>query len=103
MLRAKYKAERDKRLRDDGEDQYVEASAEFAHYADDDPYADENFEREPLDVDLDVVVIGAGFSGLMTAARLKERDRFRKRGTAAAVAPAAKAEPEPAAEEASAE
>jgi len=73
VLRAKYKAERDKRLRDDGEEQYVEAAAEFAHYADDDPYADPEFQREPLDVDLDVVVIGAGFSGLMTAARLKER------------------------------
>jgi cyclohexanone monooxygenase len=73
VLRAKYKAEREKRLRDDGEDQYVEASEEFAHYADDDPYADPEFARDPLDADLDVVVIGAGFSGLMTAARLKER------------------------------
>ena len=72
-LREKYKAEREKRLRTDGEDQYVEAAAEFARYADDDPYADPEFEREPLDIDLDVAVIGAGFSGLMTAARLKER------------------------------
>ena len=38
-LRAKYRQERDRRLRDDGEDQYVEAASEFAHYADDDPYA----------------------------------------------------------------
>lgn len=72
-LRAKYKAEREKRLRDDGEAQYVEAAEEFAHYADDDPYADPEFQREALDIDLDVVVVGAGFSGLMTAARLKER------------------------------
>ena len=72
-LRKKYREERDKRIRGDGEDQYVEAAAEFAHYADDDPYADPEFEREPLDIDIDVAVIGAGFSGLMTAARLKER------------------------------
>ncbi|MEQ8859050.1 MAG: NAD(P)/FAD-dependent oxidoreductase [Pseudomonadales bacterium] len=71
-LRAKYRRERDKRLREDGEDQYVEAAAEFAHYADDDPYA-EPLEREPLDLEIDVAVIGAGFSGLMAAARLKER------------------------------
>ncbi len=71
-LRAKYAHERDRRIRDDGEDQYVEAADKFAHYADDDPYAEE-VEREPLDIDIDVAVIGAGFSGLMTAARLKER------------------------------
>ena len=36
-LRAKYKFEREKRIREDGEDQYIEAASEFAHYADDDP------------------------------------------------------------------
>ncbi len=71
-LREKYRQEREKRIREDGEDQYVEAAAEFAHYADDDPYV-EPAEREPLDLEIDVAVIGAGFSGLMTAARLKER------------------------------
>ena len=72
-LRARYRAERDKRLRTDGEDQYIEAAAEFANYADEDPYVDTPLEREPLDVHVKVAVIGAGFSGLMTAARLKER------------------------------
>ena len=71
-LREKYRQEREKRLRDDGEDQYLEATSEFAHYADDDPYADPEFDRDPLDLEIDVAVIGAGFSGLMTAARLKE-------------------------------
>ena len=72
-LRERYRQERDKRIRTDGEAQYLEAASEFAHYADDDPYAEPGFEREPLDLDIEVAIIGAGFSGLMTAARLKER------------------------------
>ena len=71
-LRAKYRAERDKRLRDDGEDQYIEAAAEFADYADKDPYVEDD-QRGPLTLELEVAIIGAGFSGLMAGARLKER------------------------------
>ena len=72
-LREKYRTERDKRVREDGEGQYIEAASEFAHYAHDDPYADADFDREPVDLDIDVAVIGAGFSGLMAGARLKQR------------------------------
>ena len=72
-LRARYAQERERRIRDDGEAQYVEAAEAFAHYADDDPYADPDYTRDPVALELDVAVIGAGFSGLMTAARLKER------------------------------
>jgi cyclohexanone monooxygenase len=72
-LREKYRTERDKRIREDGESQYIEAASQFAHYAEDDPYADPDFERAPLTLQIDVAVIGAGFSGLMAGARLKER------------------------------
>ncbi|NKB98463.1 MAG: NAD(P)-binding protein [Pseudomonadales bacterium] len=72
-LRAKYAAERNKRIREDGEAQYIEAAAEFVHYADDDPYVEEESPRDAVNIDIEVAVIGAGFSGLMAGARLKER------------------------------
>ena len=70
-LRDKYRAERDKRLRADGNDQYVEVTAALAHYAED-PYAGLPPERAPLTDQVDVVVIGGGFGGLLAAARLRQ-------------------------------
>ena len=69
-VRARYRAERDKRLRPDGNDQYVEVAGSFAHFVDD-PYV-ERVEREPLTDDVTVAFIGGGFAGLVTGARLKE-------------------------------
>ena len=70
-LREKYRAERDKRLRDDGNEQYQEITGEFAHYLDD-PYVPPGFTREPLTDEVEVVVIGGGFGGLLAGARLRE-------------------------------
>ena len=70
-LRAKYRAERDKRLRADGNDQYREVKGDFARFVDD-PYVQPGFAREPLLGDVEVVVIGGGFGGLLAAARLRE-------------------------------
>ncbi|MGU3498682.1 flavin-containing monooxygenase [Mycobacterium sp. C31M] len=72
-VREKYRAERDKRIRADGDAQYLETGGEFAHFANDDPYASEPPPREPLNDEIDVVVIGGGFSGMQMAARLLER------------------------------
>ena len=69
-LRDKYRAERDKRLRDEGNEQYIEPTGRFAHFLDD-PYV-ERVERKPLFDDTTVVFIGGGFSGLCTGARLKQ-------------------------------
>jgi cyclohexanone monooxygenase len=69
-LRAKYRAERDKRIREDGNEQYVEMTGDFAHYLDD-PYV-EPLVREPLADLVEVVVIGGGFGGLLAGARLRE-------------------------------
>ncbi len=70
-LRAKYRAERDKRLRTDGNEQYIEVSGAFAHYVED-PYVEPGFVREALHDDVEVVVIGGGFGGLLAGARLKQ-------------------------------
>jgi cyclohexanone monooxygenase len=70
-LLRKYRAERDKRLRADGNEQYREITGEFAHYLDD-PYVAPGFKREPLTDEVEVVVVGGGFGGLLVGARLKE-------------------------------
>ncbi|QRP47692.1 NAD(P)/FAD-dependent oxidoreductase [Amycolatopsis sp. FDAARGOS 1241] len=67
-LRAKYRHERDRRIRPDGPGQYQPAEGAFAE----DPYAEGDFEREPLQDTVDAVVIGGGFGGLLAAARLRQ-------------------------------
>jgi len=69
-MHERYRQERDKRLRDDGNDQYIEIAGVFSHYVDD-PYT-EPFEREPLTDEVTVAFIGGGFAGLLTGARLKQ-------------------------------
>lgn len=71
-LKAKYLAERDKRLRADANEQYVEMAGKFAHFLDD-PYIEAPIERGPLSDEVDVVVIGGGFGGLLAGARLREQ------------------------------
>jgi cyclohexanone monooxygenase len=70
-LRAKYRAERDKRLREDANDQYIEMAGEFAGYLDD-PYVD-RIERAPSTDEVEVIVVGGGFGGLLAGARLREQ------------------------------
>ena len=70
-LRAKYREERDKRLRSDGLGQYVEMKGRFDHF-EHDPWVEPGFTREPLTDAVDVAIIGGGFSGLLTGARLRQ-------------------------------
>ena len=77
-LRAKYRAERDKRLREDGNEQYQEVTGDFSHYIDD-PYVEQGFTREPLHDEVDCIVVGGGFGGLLTGARLTESGMQRVR------------------------
>ena len=68
-LRARYDAERNKRLRSDGSAQYIAPTGEFARYAAD-PYAEPEAPREPVARDVDAALVGAGFGGMQAAAHL---------------------------------
>jgi len=70
-LRDKYREERDKRMRADGNEQYVEIKGDYARYLED-PYVETRIERDPFTDDTDVVIIGGGFGGLLAGARLRE-------------------------------
>ncbi|NRQ35792.1 NAD(P)/FAD-dependent oxidoreductase [Nonomuraea sp. NN258] len=69
-LRRKYLQERDKRLRPDGNDQYLRLSGRLARYLDD-PHTPVTA-RPPRTDHVTVAFIGGGFAGLATGARLKE-------------------------------
>ncbi|GLY38922.1 monooxygenase [Amycolatopsis sp. NBRC 101858] len=70
-LRARYRAERDRRLRPEGTGQFGSTlpGSAFADYARD-PWSPVT-PREPVTGDVDVAVVGAGFGGLTTAAQLR--------------------------------
>ena len=70
-LRAKYREERDKRLRPDGLGQYVEMKGRLEHF-ERDPWVEPGLAREPLTDEVDVAIIGGGFSGLLAGARLRQ-------------------------------
>ena len=71
-LAERYRQERDKRVRGDAEAQFVAVTndAPFANkYLADDPYC-EPTERAPIHDEREVIIIGGGWVGMMTAARL---------------------------------
>ena len=69
-LKKKYAEERDKRLRADGNDQYVRLEGRFEDLAAD-PYTPWK-ERDPVTDHVTFAFIGGGFAGLVVGARLKE-------------------------------
>lgn len=69
-IRQKYAEERAKRLRPDGNAQYQKLEGKFGDFAVD-PYTP-LVEREPVHDHVTFAFVGAGWSGLVVAARLKE-------------------------------
>jgi cation diffusion facilitator CzcD-associated flavoprotein CzcO len=68
-LREKYRIEREKRLRPDGVAQYKELKGDYAAF-DRDPYVEPGFARERILEDTEVVIVGGGFAGMLTAINL---------------------------------
>ena len=70
-LGRKYQEERDKRVRADGNNQYQEVTGEFAYFVED-PYIDSELKRDAIEDEVEVVIIGGGFGGMLAAARLHD-------------------------------
>ena len=70
-MRQKYAEERAKRLRADGNNQYQEIKGEHERYAVD-LYIEPGFTRPAIQEELDAVIVGGGFGGLLAAARLQK-------------------------------
>lgn len=69
-IRERYRVERDKRLRSDGNDQYTRIAGLFDEYLED-PYTPVT-PRAPKTDHVTFAFVGGGFAGLVTGARLKE-------------------------------
>ena len=67
--REKYRIEREKRLRADGIRQYKELKGDYEEF-DRDPYVEPGFTRDAIIEDVDVVIVGGGFGGMIEAANL---------------------------------
>jgi cyclohexanone monooxygenase len=69
-LRARYDAERQHRLREDGNDQYVAMEGRFQAYLDD-PWAIADPDRRVVNETTEVLIVGGGFGGMLCAAQLQ--------------------------------
>ncbi|QRN93536.1 NAD(P)/FAD-dependent oxidoreductase [Archangium violaceum] len=70
-LREKYRLEREKRLRPDGNAQYRDLSGLYADF-DKDPYVEPGFTRPVVIETIDVLIVGGGFGGMLSAVRLRQ-------------------------------
>ncbi len=70
-LQQRYQEERDKRIKNSAARSVQGLEGEFAGYLHD-PFADTGFVRDPLHKEFDVVIVGGGIAGLLTAARLTQ-------------------------------
>ncbi len=70
--RQRYQAERVKRLRSDGQAQYAQLTDDYEAF-DHDPWVEPGFTREPVVEEVQAVIVGGGFAGMLTAKGLLDR------------------------------
>ena len=70
-IRERYRVEREKRLRADGTAQFKTIAGEWADFGRD-PFADPNFTRDAVKEETEVVIVGAGFGGMLAAHHLQK-------------------------------
>ena len=68
-VRARYQAERAKRIRPDGNAQFRPLAGDFADF-DTDPWVEPGFTRDPVVAETTAVIVGGGFAGMLTAINL---------------------------------
>jgi cation diffusion facilitator CzcD-associated flavoprotein CzcO len=68
-VRERYRIEREKRLRSEGNAQYKPLAGDYEAF-DRDPWVEPGFTREPVVEQTEVVIVGGGFAGMMTAIEL---------------------------------
>jgi cation diffusion facilitator CzcD-associated flavoprotein CzcO len=68
-VRARYQAERAKRIRPDGNAQFRPLAGDFADF-DTDPWVEPGFTRDPVVDETTAVIVGGGFAGMLTAINL---------------------------------
>jgi len=68
-LRARYRQERDRRVRADGIGQFVEMVGDYRRYIED-PDMKHARDQPPLDDHVEILIVGAGWSGMVAAVRM---------------------------------
>lgn len=70
-LKAKYRQERDRRIRKEGQEQYVRPVDDFAGAYEADPYTPV-IPREPVCEEIDIAVLGGGWSGIAAGVHIRK-------------------------------
>lgn len=70
-LHEKYLTERNKRIRDDGAEQYIDVQDEFSDFVFD-PWVKQPLVREPVEREVNVAVLGGGMVGILSSIGLKK-------------------------------
>ena len=70
-LKKKYELERDRRIRREGQQQYVQPKAEFAEAYEGDPYTPLT-PRDAISEETEIAILGGGWSGIMAGVQLRK-------------------------------